>query len=162
MPGLTGSFTVPLDLPAPPDKVWPLFAELPLRKKWVRMPGPSSSATHELDFRVGGSERLTNTFTSDDRVESLDNRSTFFDIIPNERIIFGYQAIVDDLTRWVALATVVLTAHDGGTHLEWTEQYSFVNVSTPGGVDDVKHLAGGTRLRLNGLLAALTALPALG
>ena len=27
-------------------------------------------------------------------------------------------------------------------------------VSTPGGVDDVKHLIGGTRLRLNGLVAA--------
>ena len=42
MPSLTGSFTIPLDLDTTPERLWPLFAELPLRKKWVRMPGPSS------------------------------------------------------------------------------------------------------------------------
>ena len=55
---LTGSFTIPLDLTAPPEQVWRLFAELPLRRTWVRMPGPSSTVTHELDFRAGGEERL--------------------------------------------------------------------------------------------------------
>lgn len=156
MPGLTGSFTVPLELPATPDRIWPLFSELPLRKKWVRMPGPSSSATHDLDFRVGGGERVTNTFTSGGKSETLENRSTFYDIVPNERIVFSYQAAVADLLRWVALVTVALgRGDDNGTHLDWTEQYSFINVSTPGGVDDVKHLVGGTRLRLNGLIVAV-------
>jgi len=27
---VTGSFTIPLDLAAPPERVWSLFAELPL------------------------------------------------------------------------------------------------------------------------------------
>ena len=156
MPSLTGSFTIPLDLAAAPDRVWPLFAELPLRKKWIRMPGPSSTATHEFDFRIGGSERLTNTFASGDTHEELENRATFYDIVANERIVFGYEAVVAGILRWVALVTVDLAPGDGGgTHLDWTEQYSFVHLSTPGGADDVKHLIGGTRLRLNGLVAAL-------
>src|SRR4051812_3326407 len=156
MPSLTGSFTIPLELAAPPARVWSLFAELPLRKKWVRMPGPSSTATHEFDFRPGGIERLTNTFTSGDQVEALENRSVFYDVIPNERIVSSYEALVGGILRWVALVTVELSANDeDGTRLEWTEQYSFVRLSTPGGVDDVKHLIGGTRLRLNGLVAAL-------
>jgi uncharacterized protein YndB with AHSA1/START domain len=156
MSSLTGSFTVPLELAAPPARVWPFFAELPLRKRWVRMPGPSSTATHELDFRPGGRERLTNTFTSSDQVETLENRSVFYDVIPNERIVSSYEAVVAGILRWVALVTVDLSPnHDDGTHLECTEQYSFVHLSTPGGVDDVKHLIGGTRLRLNGLVAAL-------
>ena len=158
MASLTGSFTIPLDLDALPERIWPLFAELPLRKKWVRMPGPSSTSTHEFDFRVGGSERLTNTFVSGDVSEQLENRSTFFDIIPNERIVFSYEAIVADLLRWVALVTVDFAPTAAGTHLDWTEQYSFVNLSTPDGVDDVKHLIGGTRLRLNGLVAAIAEL----
>lgn len=159
MASLTGSFTIPLDLAAAPDRMWPFFAELPLRKKWVRMPGPSSSLTHEFDFRVGGGERLTNTFVSGDVRERLENRSTFSDILPNERIISSYEAWVGGVLRWVALVTVDLVPNDdGGTHLQWTEQYSFANLSTPGGVDDVKHLIGGTRLPLNGLVAAVAEL----
>ena len=154
MSTLTGSFTIPFDLAAPPARVWSLFAELPLRRSWVRMPGPSSTATHEFDFRVGGEERLTNTFVSGDTREELENRATFHDIRPNERIIWTYAAIVSGSLRWVSLVTVDFTATDTGTHLEWTEQYSFANLSTPDGADDVKHLAGGTRLRLNGLAAA--------
>jgi uncharacterized protein YndB with AHSA1/START domain len=155
MPSLTGSFTIPLELAAQPERVWPLFADLPLRKKWVRMPGPSSTSTHEFDFRVGGSERLTNTFQSGDISETLENRSTFHDIIPNERIVLSYEAIVGELLRWVALVTVDFAPTAEGTHLDWTEHYSFVRLRTPGGVDDVKHLIGGTRLRLNGLVAAV-------
>jgi len=158
MPSITGTFTIPLELAAPPERVWPFFAELPLRKKWVRMPGPSSTATHEFDFRPGGRERMTNTFTSGDQVEALENRAVFYDVIPNERIVSSYEALVAGTLRWVALVTVDLSPNEnGGTRLEWTEQYSFVHLSTPGGVDDVKHLIGGTRLRLNGLVAATAA-----
>ena len=114
---------------------------------------PSSTAAREFDFRVGGGEILSNTFTSGEQVELIENRSTFFDIVENERIIFSYQAIVGGLLRWVALTTVDLAPTPEGTHLDWTEQYSFVRLATPGGVDDVKHLVGGTRLRLNGLVA---------
>ena len=66
--------------------------------------------------------------------------------------------MVAGILRWVALVTVDLAPSEQGTHLDWTEQYSFVHLSTPGGVDDVKHLIGGTRLRLNGLVAAADAL----
>lgn len=155
MPSLTGSFTIPLDLTAPPERVWPLFADLSLRRTWVRMPGPSSTATHELDFRVGGHERLTNTFRSGDTREDLESRTIFFDIVPNRRIVSSSEALVAGVLRWVSLITIDLAATGTGTHLDWTEQYSFVTLSTPGGVDDVKHLVGGTRLRLNGLVAAL-------
>lgn len=154
---ITGSFTIPLELPVTPEQLWPLLSELSERRKWVRMPGPSSTATHELDFRPGGSERLTNTFVSGDVREELENRSVFADIVPNERIVFTYEAIVAELLRWVSLVTVDLTETSSGTHLDWTEQYAFVTLSTPDGVNDVKHLVGGTRLRLNGLVAALPA-----
>ena len=156
MTSLTGSFTIPLDLAAAPEQVWPFLAEPALRESWVRMPGPSSTATREFDFRVGGGERLTNVFVSGDTREEVENRSVFFDIVPNERLIWSYEAVVAGILRWVALVTVDLSADEaGGTRLEWTEQYSFVHLSTPGGVDDAKHLVGGTRLRLNGLAGAV-------
>jgi uncharacterized protein YndB with AHSA1/START domain len=157
---ITGSFTIPLDLPVAPARLWPLLSELPERRRWVRMPGPSSTATHELDFRPGGGERLTNTFVSGELREDLENRSTFHDIVPEQRIVCSYEAIVGGILRWVALVTVDLTATDAGTHLDWTEQYAFVHLSTPDGVDDVKHLIGGTRLRLNGLVGVVDSMDA--
>ncbi|MBW9121247.1 SRPBCC domain-containing protein [Microbacterium trichothecenolyticum] len=160
MSSVTGSFTIPLGLDVPPAQLWPLFAELPLRRTWTRMPGPSATALHELDFRVGGTERMTNTFVSGDQREELENVATFVDIVPNERIISTYRAIVDHTTRWVALVTIDLIPTQSGTRLEWTEQYSFVTLSTPDGVDDERHLVGGTRLRLNGLYAAVMGLAA--
>jgi len=162
MASLTGSFTIPLELGVAPERVWALLSDPALRASWVRMPGPSSTATREFDFRVGGGERLTNTFRGasehGDAGEELENRSVFYDIVPNERIVSSYQAVVGGILRWVALVTVDLAPSGAGTHLEWTEQYSFVHLSTPGGADDVKHLIGGTRLRLNGLVAAADAL----
>jgi uncharacterized protein YndB with AHSA1/START domain len=155
---ITGSFTIPLELPIPPDRLWPLLSELPERRKWVRMPGPSSTATHELDFRPGGGERLTNTFVSGDLREELENRSTFYDVVPEQRIVASYEALVGGTLRWVALVTIDLTPTNAGTHLDWTEQYAFVTLSTPDGADDVKHLIGGTRLRLNGFVAAVATL----
>ncbi len=159
---LTGAFTLPVELAAPPGRVWPFFSELEPRRTWVRMPGPSGTATHELDFRTGGFERLANVFVSGDSREDLENRSTFSDIVPEERIVFSYEAFVGGILRWVALVTVGLTPSGDGTRtlLNWTEQYSFVRLSTPDGADDVKHLIGGTRLRLNGLVLAVTALGA--
>lgn len=139
-----------------PAQLWPLFAELPLRRTWTRMPGPSSTAHHDLDFRVGGTERLANIFISGDTKEELETVTTFVDIVPNDRMIYTYRAIVDHTTRWVALVTIELIPTPAGTRLEWTEQYSFVTLSTPDGVDDERHLVGGTRLRLNGLYAAAT------
>ncbi len=159
MTAVIGTFTLPLELAAPPARVWRFFAELPLRRSWVRMPGPSSTATHDLDFRPGGHERLTNTFVSGETREELENRTTFYDIVPEERLVFGYEAIVAGILRWVALVTVELApnAEGAGTLLGWTEQYSLVHLSTQDGVDDVKHLVGGTRLRLNGLALAVAA-----
>jgi uncharacterized protein YndB with AHSA1/START domain len=157
---LTGSFTIPLELDVSPARLWPLFAELPLRQTWVRMPGPSSTAHHELDFRVGGTERLTNAVVSGDRREQLENIATFVDIVPGDRIVYTYRAIVDHTTRWVALVTIDLAPTPTGNHLEWTEQYSFTTLRTPEGVDDERHLVGGTRLRLNGLHAAAMQLAA--
>lgn len=118
------------------------------------MPGPSRTATHELDFRVGGTERMSNSLVVGDRREDLENIATFIDIVPNERIVYTYRAVVDHVVRWAALVTIDLTPTESGTRLEWTEQYSFITLSTPDGSDDERHLVGGTRLRLNALLIA--------
>ncbi|GAB2695381.1 SRPBCC domain-containing protein [Kitasatospora kifunensis] len=151
---LHGSFALRDSFAVPPARVFAAFAEPALRTRWFRLPGRSKTAEHELDFRVGGGEVSRNVFVFGDVEEFLENRSRFLDIVPDERIVFVYEAKVNGVLRWTSLVTVELAAQDGGCRLDWTEQYAFL-VLTGDGSADVAHLQGGTRFLLNGLAAAV-------
>jgi uncharacterized protein YndB with AHSA1/START domain len=169
---LHGSFTLERVLPAPPGRVFAAFADAQLRARWSRLPGPAATAGHELDFRVGGGAVARNTFVAGDVAQRLENHAHFLDIVPGERLVFAYRAVVDDVCRWASLVTVELrpdadadadasadasvSAEPGSdrTVLTWTERYAFL-VPTGDGADDAAHLRGGTLLRLNGLESVL-------
>lgn len=157
---LHGSFTAELELPASPRDVFAAYAELPVRRRWFRMPG-RPDGEHELDFRVGGTERLAATFApyGDGRAEHMAYHSHFLDIVPERRIVCAYRFEHDGERRLSSLVTVELSASGTGTAVRHVEQYAFLAV-TGNGDDDVAHLRGGTRLQLNGLLAALGSDPA--
>ena len=146
-----GTFTLPADLAAPPDRVFAAYAEPALRRRWFGMPGRTG---HTLDFRVGGQEIARGEFAPMGEPERLQYHATFEDIVPGERIIFTYALTVNDVRRWVSLVTIGLAPTDKGTRLRHTEQYAFL-AYTADGADDTAHLKGGTRLQLNALAAAL-------
>ncbi|MEU2064783.1 SRPBCC domain-containing protein [Streptomyces sp. NPDC013455] len=149
-PALHGSFTLGLDFSVTRAEVFRGFADPSLRQRWFRLPGRSATAEHALDFRVGGGETARNVFVSGDIEERVAYRSRFLDIVPDTRIVHVYEAEVDGVVRWVSLVTVELADEATGSRLTWTEQYTWL---VPGDDpdQDVAHLRGGTRLRLNGL-----------
>lgn len=153
---LHGSFTVERELPASPGDVFAAYAELPVRRRWFRMPG-RPDGEHELDFRVGGTERLAATFEpyGDGRAERMGYQSHFLDIVPERRIVWAYAFLLNGERRWASLVTVELSASGTGTAVRHAEQYAFLAV-TGNGDNDVAHLRGSTRLQLNGLHAALS------
>jgi uncharacterized protein YndB with AHSA1/START domain len=132
------------------------FADDRVRRRWFRLPG--TGATYHHDFRVGGGEDARSTFvTLDGPAEELRNSSRYLDIVPDERIVFAYRAIVDDVTRWASLVTVMFADDEtGGSTLTWTEQVAFLT-HTGDGSGDLPHLRTGTSLRLNGLSEAIRA-----
>ncbi|WP_329128491.1 SRPBCC domain-containing protein [Streptomyces sp. NBC_01476] len=147
------TFTVTLRLSVPPAEVFRAFADPGLRRRWFKLPG--TGATYEHDFRVGGGETAFSTFaTPDAPPQRLAYWSRYIDITPDVRIVYVYASQVDGVVRWASLATVELHAGSAGTELSWTEQVTFVT-PTGDGRDDLPHVRGGTRLRLNGLAAAL-------
>jgi uncharacterized protein YndB with AHSA1/START domain len=147
------TFTISRRLDAPPAQVFSAFADSAVRRRWFRMPG--SGAAYEHDFRVGGGETARSTFTTAESApERLEYRSRYLDIAGTERIVFGYEALVDGELRWTSLVTVELDAEADGTRLLWTEQVTFVRYDGDGSTD-LAHLRGGSTLRLNGLDAAL-------
>ncbi|AGL15912.1 SRPBCC domain-containing protein [Actinoplanes sp. N902-109] len=151
------TFTIQRHLDLPPPEIFAAFADTAVRRRWTRLPG--SGATYEQDFRVGGGETASSTFTTlDSPPERLGYRSRFLDIVPGHRIVYGYEAIVDATVRWTSLVTVQLHDDAPGTRLDWTEQVTFLACAGDGS-RDLAHLRGATVLRLNGLDAALTSAP---
>jgi uncharacterized protein YndB with AHSA1/START domain len=151
-PVIHGSFSVSVELDAPPDRVFAAYSEPGLRRRWFRIPGGSSH--HELDFRAGGHEAATGAFAPSGVLEHLEYRSWFADIVPDERIVLSYTFSLDGVRRWTSLVTVELAGTDAGTRLTHTEQYAYL-AYTGEGEHDVAHLKGGTRLQMNALAAAL-------
>jgi uncharacterized protein YndB with AHSA1/START domain len=154
---LHGSFTVERDLAAPPSRVFAAYADVSVRRRWFRMPGDPLRGSHELDFRVGGHEAAAGVFApTGEAEEALEYRSTFWDVEPGARIVFGYSVTVDGVRRWASLVTVSLSALPAGegTRLRHTEQYAYLAYAGDG-AQDIAHLKGSMPLQLNALAAAL-------
>ncbi|MFD0374276.1 MULTISPECIES: SRPBCC domain-containing protein [Streptomyces] len=146
-------FTVELHSAAPPDAVFGAFADPAVRRRWFRMPGREVSYDH--DFTVNGGENASSVFTVEGAApERLAYASRYLDIVSGSRIVYTYTARVDGEVRWASLVTVELRPDADGTHLRWTEQAAFLTPSSRP-EHDLPHLRGATRLRLNGLAAAL-------
>jgi uncharacterized protein YndB with AHSA1/START domain len=145
------TFTVPLSLPVPPPRVFAAFVEPALRRRWIRMPG--ARAEYVDDVRVGGTSTMRSVFPQPEGEERLANTETHLVVEPPRRLVSVYTASVGEQPRWTSLVTVELEPAGDGTALMWTEQVAFL-VASERPEDDLAHLRGGIRLRLNGLAAA--------
>jgi uncharacterized protein YndB with AHSA1/START domain len=153
-PVLHGTFSLEFDVAADPDQVFAAYADPAVRRRWFRMPAAPGSGHHELDFRVGGGEVARGAFAPDGSgpLERMEYRSRFLDIADGERIVVGYEFILDDVRRWVSQVTIEFApaAEAGGTRITHTEQYALL-AYTGDGKNDADHLRGGTRLQFNAL-----------
>jgi uncharacterized protein YndB with AHSA1/START domain len=147
---LHGSTTVERDFSSSPEEVFNAFADPSVRGRWFKIPAEPDTRYHELDFRVGGGERAGGTFAPMDNPERVEYESRFFDIVPAERIVFGYRLTLNGQTRTVSLVTAELAAAGDGTLLRYTEQYTLVNNDGDGSAD-AAHVEGSVKLLLNGL-----------
>ena len=122
------------------------------RRRWVRLPGTERSRSQ--DIRPGGEERVTSVLNVGGAVESVEHRSTFLALDPPTRLQSTYVGIVDDVPRWSSLVDLRFDDTEEGCRVTWSEAFMFSALSADVH-DDVAHLVGGTRLRLNGLRALL-------
>lgn len=143
------SFTIERTYPQPPARVFEAFSDPATKRRWFAEGEGFAVDSYELDFRVGGREvsrfGVANPAFSS---EEIRNDTVFFDIVPDERIVFGYSMANKGVPFSASLVTVEFeAAPDGaGTRLTFTEQVAFFE-----GSDGVDMRREGTGLLLDSL-----------
>ena len=123
------TFSITRHYKAAPERVFKAFADVESKAKWFAGPETWVAARREMDFRIGGQEVLSggpkggthHTF-----------EAHYFDIVPNRRIIYGYDMYVGDRKLSVSLATIELAPDGQGTRLTMTEQGAFLEGTEDG------------------------------
>jgi uncharacterized protein YndB with AHSA1/START domain len=118
------SFTLERRYEASPAKVFSAWADPEAKARWFSGPEDWEREQHELDFRIGGRERSVggpkggpvSTYTA-----------VYWDIVPDERIVYTYEMLLDGTRVSVSLATITLREDGEGTILSLTEHGAFLD-----------------------------------
>jgi uncharacterized protein YndB with AHSA1/START domain len=154
-PVIHDTFVIERTYPTPVSRVFAAFTTEEAKNVWgdtgdLEPSEPSTdSGDSELDFRVGGHERFSFGY------QGVSQRydATYYDIVPERRIIYSYEMYAGSVRSSVSVVTIEFVPVDGGTALAWTEQGAYLN-----GVDgaEAPHLRkGGTSEMLDGLATYL-------
>jgi uncharacterized protein YndB with AHSA1/START domain len=142
-----GSFTIERVYDARPARVFAAWSSVEAKAAWNFCEESWRPTSHEIDFRVGGRERIR-TGPAGGTVHAFDG--TFHDIVPDQRIVFSYDMRLDKRLISVSLVTIMVTPTAKGTKLSFTEQGAFLD-----GYDDIAGREEGTRIGLDNLQVAL-------
>ena len=144
-------FTIERTFKAAPKRVFAAWATAEGKAAWFGGPaGDSVEEIREFDFREGGSDRLRGRWNNG-RIS--DYKSTYWEIIPEKRIVYAYEMFMNDSFRMsVSLATIEFAPEGTGTKMTLTEQGAFLEPFDPEGDD-----AGGREHGTNWLMDKLVA-----
>jgi uncharacterized protein YndB with AHSA1/START domain len=134
---------------ATPTQVFRALSDQAAKAKWFEGGEGWVALERHMDVRPGGRERLQGHWASG-TVTTFD--AVYFDVVPNQRLVYGYEMRQDDRKISVSLATIELAPAGEGTRLKVTEQGAFLD-----GYDDAGSREHGTGLLLDRLGAALSA-----
>lgn len=140
---IPATFTIERLYPAKPARVFAAWATIEAKQRWAFCDESWKPALHELDFRVGGRERIV-TGPAGGTKHIFDG--LFWDIVPDARIVFSYDMHLDARRISISLTTIEFHGEAGGTRMRFTEQGVFLD-----GYDDIKGREEGTSIGLDNL-----------
>jgi len=127
--------------------VYAAWTSAEAKSQWFVGPSGWEQQHREMDFRVGGRE-LVKGRRHNGTISSFDAR--YYDIVPNERIVYVYEMHTNDIRTSVSVATIEFKERKGGTALIITEQGVFLD-----GHDDARGREHGTQGLIDQLERAL-------
>ncbi len=142
-----GVFTVRRSFAASLTQVYRALTDKEAKARWFGGAEGFVALERQMDVRPGGRERVKGRWPSG-LVTTFD--AVYFDVVPEERLVYAYEMCLDDRKISVSLATLQLEAEAGGTRLTVTEQGAFLD-----GYDDAGAREHGTGALLDALGASL-------
>jgi uncharacterized protein YndB with AHSA1/START domain len=143
------TFVIERSYPATPSRVFAAFASSEAKDAWGDTgdiaPAEPATALTEFDFRVGGHERFGHTYQG----VSYTYDARYYDIVPDQRLVYSYEMYADGVRISVSVATIEFAKTDDGTTLTWTEQGAYLDGFD--GQDAARLRQGGTSEMLDGL-----------
>ena len=140
-------------------RVFAAFSSREAKDAWGDDPGlepaDGTADSTEFDFRPGGRERFGFKYES----RTYSYHALYYDIVPDQRIVYSYEMYADGARISVSVATIEFGKNGDGTALTWTEQGTYLD-----GIDGPQAPAlrkEGTTEMLDGLARYLTAQPAI-
>ncbi len=122
------SFTLERTYDATPAQVFRALTDKAAKARWFSGGEGYEIVEREMDVRPGGRERVKGRWTSG---VTTHFEAVYFDVIPNERLVYAYEMHYDERKLSVSLATVELEPVGAGTRLSITEQGAYLD-----GLDD--------------------------
>ena len=148
------TFTIERSYLAVPSRVFAAFASKDAKRNWAYISDVEATdgeaATAEFDFRIGGRERFG--FNRHGTTYRYDAR--YYDIVPDQRIVYSYEMYADDARISVSVATIELAKTGDGTALTYTELGAYLD-----GVEQVGLRKEGTTQMLDNLTGYLKSQP---
>lgn len=118
------TFTIERVYAATPARVFRAWSDPAAKAQWFVGPKDWTQGRREMDFRIGGREHLSGG-PRGGNPHVFD--AIYYDIVPNERIIYGYDMHLGETRISVSLATVELKPEGKSTRLRFTEQAIFLD-----------------------------------
>jgi uncharacterized protein YndB with AHSA1/START domain len=144
------TFSIERTYPAAPSRVFAAFAAREAKDAWGETGGLESAegetGTEEFDFRPGGRER----FGLKHQGTTFRYDALYYDIVPDQRIVYSYEMYANDARISVSVATIEFAKRGDGTALTYTEQGAYLD-----GIDG----ADAPKLRREGTTEMLDNLP---
>ena len=116
------TFTIERTLDASPEKVFEALSKPEVKARWFVGPAEWKQNERSMDFRVGGTEHLSGTH-SGGMTSVFD--ATYFDIVPNERVVYVYEMTVNGRKISTSLATFHIERAGEKTKLVLVEQGAY-------------------------------------
>jgi len=121
------TFVIERSYPKSPERVFAAFADPAQKRRWFAEGHHHEIEEFEMDFRVGGAERVRYRFKEGTPFPgvALINEGSYEDIVPNRRIVMASRMSLGDKRISASMVTIELLPTDKGTDLICTHYGAF-------------------------------------